>query len=178
MEKKAEEAAAKKSKARSRDREAKGKWWPCTTTGTELRNLEAEGFLRPGSWRTVPGSLTPAPEAGEWVVTKALVERGFSLPPSDFFSEILKAYELQPHHISSNSILAISNHVTLCEGHLRVTPELSLFQYYFSVKREKTPQSSELPTCGTITFKLRPGRVYPPTTATNLRGTGPEASST
>jgi hypothetical protein len=49
MEKKAEEAAAKKSKARARDSEAKGKWWPCTTTETELRNLEAEGFLKPGS---------------------------------------------------------------------------------------------------------------------------------
>ncbi|KAK1648685.1 hypothetical protein QYE76_066490 [Lolium multiflorum] len=163
MEKKAEEAATKKSKARSRDSEAKGKWWPCTTTETELRNLEAEGFLRPGSWHAVPGSLTPAPEAGEWVVTKALVERGFSLPPSDFISENLKAYELQPHHISPNSILAISNHVTLCEGHLRVTPELSLFQYYFSVKKEKISQTSTLATCGGITFKLCPNRVYPHT---------------
>ncbi|KAK1628289.1 hypothetical protein QYE76_002604 [Lolium multiflorum] len=122
MEKKVEEAAAKKSKARSRDSEAKGKWWPCTTTETELRNLDAEGFLKPGSWRAVPGALTPAPEAGEWVVTKALIERGFSLPPSDFFTEILKAYQLQPHNIPPNSILAIRNHVTLCEGHLRLRP--------------------------------------------------------
>ncbi|KAK1696517.1 hypothetical protein QYE76_013214 [Lolium multiflorum] len=53
------------------------------------------------------------------VLTKALVERGFSFPPSDFFLEILKAYGLQPHNISPNSVLAISNHVTLCEGHLR-----------------------------------------------------------
>ncbi|KAK1643129.1 hypothetical protein QYE76_060934 [Lolium multiflorum] len=118
-EQKAEEIAAKKSKARQRDSEAKGKWWPCTTTETELKNLEAEGFLLPGSWRTVPGSLAPAPQDGEMVVTKALVERGFSFPPSDFFSEILKAYGLQPHNISLNSVLAISNHVTLCEGHLR-----------------------------------------------------------
>ena len=77
MEKKVDEAAAKKSKARSRDGEAKGKWWPCTTTENELRNLEAEGFLQPDSWRTTPGALAPAPEAGEWVVTKALIERGF-----------------------------------------------------------------------------------------------------
>jgi hypothetical protein len=48
-EQKAEEIAAKKSKARQRDAEAKGKWWPCTTTDTELKNLEAEGFLLPGS---------------------------------------------------------------------------------------------------------------------------------
>ncbi|KAK1632158.1 hypothetical protein QYE76_006473, partial [Lolium multiflorum] len=162
-EQKAEEIAAKKSKARQRDAEAKGKWWPCTTTDTELKNLETEGFLLPGSWRTVPGSLAPAPQDGEMVVTKALVERGFSFPPSDFFSEILKAYGLQPHNISPNSILAISNHVTLCEGHLRVTPELPLFQYYFSVKKEKIRQTSELATCGSVTFIIRPGRVYPPT---------------
>ncbi|KAK1653909.1 hypothetical protein QYE76_071714 [Lolium multiflorum] len=160
---KAEEIAAKKSKARQRDSEAKGKWWPCTTTELELQNLEAGGFLRPGSWRTVPGSPAPAPLVGEMVLTKALVERGFSVPPSDFFSEILKVYGLQPHNISPNSVLAISNHATLCEGHLRVAPELSLFQYYFSVKKEKIRQSSELATCGSITFMLCPGRVYPPT---------------
>ncbi|KAK1665636.1 hypothetical protein QYE76_053795 [Lolium multiflorum] len=97
------------------------------------------------------------------VLTKALVERGFSFPPSDFFLEILKVYGLQPHNISPNSVLAISNHVTLCEGHLRVIPELSLFQYYFTVKKERIRQSSELATCGTITFMIRPGRVYPHT---------------
>ncbi|KAK1648177.1 hypothetical protein QYE76_065982 [Lolium multiflorum] len=160
---KAEEVAAKKSKARKRDSESKGKWWPCTTTDTELNNLEAEGFLKPKSWRTIPGSLAPAPEAGEMVVTKALVEHGFSFPPSDFFSEILKVYGLQPHNISPNSILAITNHATLCEGHLRIPPELPLFQYFFSVKKEKIPKASELATCGSITFMLRPGRVYPPT---------------
>ncbi|KAK1620218.1 hypothetical protein QYE76_025735 [Lolium multiflorum] len=113
------EEVAKKSKARKRDSEAKGKWWPCTTTEMELRNLEAEGFLQPGSWRSVPDELAPAPRDDEMVLTKALVERGFSFPPSDFFLEILKTYGLQPHNISPNSVLAISNHVTLCEGHLR-----------------------------------------------------------
>jgi hypothetical protein len=96
MEKKAEEAAAKKSKARARDSESKGKWWPCTTTEIELRNLEAKGFLHPGSCRTTPGVLAPAAEAEEWVVSKALIERGFLLSPSDFFTEILQAYQLQP----------------------------------------------------------------------------------
>ncbi|KAK1651552.1 hypothetical protein QYE76_069357 [Lolium multiflorum] len=122
-----------------------------------------EKGLQPGSWRATPGALSPAPQDNEMVLTKALVERGFSFPPSDFFLEILKAYGLQPHNISPNSVLAISNHVTLCEGHLRVTPELSLFQYYFTVKKERIRQSSELATCGTITFMIRPGRVYPHT---------------
>jgi hypothetical protein len=160
---KVEEVNVMKSKARSREGEVKGQWCPCTTTESELRNLEVEGFLQPGSWWTVPGALIPTPEAGEWVLTKALVERGFSLPLSDFFTEILKAYNLQPHNISPNSILAITNHVTLCEGHLRVTPELPLFQYYFSVKKETVTQTSSLASCGSITFKIRPGRIYPHT---------------
>ncbi|KAK1667478.1 hypothetical protein QYE76_055637 [Lolium multiflorum] len=129
----------------------------------ELKNLEAEGFLQPGSWRSVPHALAAAPEDNEMVLTKALVERGFSFPPSDFFLEIMTVYELQPHNISPNSVLAISNHVTLCEGHLRVTPDISLFQYYFSVKKERIRQSTELATCGSITFMIRPGRVYPHT---------------
>ncbi|KAK1680684.1 hypothetical protein QYE76_041532 [Lolium multiflorum] len=153
--------AIKKTKARKRDSEAKGKWWPCTTTEMELKNLESEGFLQPGSWRSVPDEPAPAPRDDEMVLTKALVERGFSFPPSDFLLEILKTYGLQPHNISPNSLLAISNHVALCEGHLRVTPEISLFQYFFSVK--KIRQAGELATCGSITFMLRPGRVYPPT---------------
>jgi hypothetical protein len=90
MEKKVEEVT-KKSKTRSREGEVKGQWWPCQTTEDEFCNMEAGGFLRPGSWRAVPGAPCPTPEAGEWVMTKALVDSGFSLPPSDFFSEILEA---------------------------------------------------------------------------------------
>jgi hypothetical protein len=60
MEKKVDEAAAKKSKARSREGEAKGLWWPCAITENELRNLEAEGFLKPNSWRVVSGFPEPS----------------------------------------------------------------------------------------------------------------------
>ncbi|KAK1647490.1 hypothetical protein QYE76_065295 [Lolium multiflorum] len=94
---------------------------------------------------------------------KAPVERGFSLPPSDFFSEILEAYKLQPHNILPNSILAIANHVSLCEGHLRVKPDLALFQFFVSVKKEIVPQTSSLANSGSIIFKIRPGRIYPHT---------------
>ncbi|KAK1666893.1 hypothetical protein QYE76_055052 [Lolium multiflorum] len=153
----------KNPKAQSREGEVKGQWWPCSTSEDELHSLEAEDFLRPGSWRVVSGAPGPAPEAGEWVLTNAPVEHGFSLPPSDFFSEILEAYKLQPHNISPNSILAIDKHVALCEGHLRVKSDLALFQFFFSVKKETVPQTSSLANYGSITFKIRPGRIYPHT---------------
>ncbi|KAM0851417.1 hypothetical protein ACQ4PT_052436 [Festuca glaucescens] len=129
----------------------------------ELQSMESEGFLKPGTWRVVPGAPCPAPEAGELVLMKALIERGFSLPPSDFFLEILKMYQLQPHNISQNSILAISNHVALCEGHLRIEPDLTLFQYYFSVKKESVPKANTLANCGSATFKIRRDCIYPQT---------------
>ncbi|KAK1619079.1 hypothetical protein QYE76_024596 [Lolium multiflorum] len=131
--------------------------------------MKAEGFLQPGSWRVVPGTPCPAPEDVEWVLSKALVERGYSLPPSDFFSEILKTYKLQPHNISPKNILAISNHVTLYEGHLWVKPDLALFQFYFFVKKETVPQSSALANCGSVTFKIRPGRRHESVSLTRSR---------
>jgi hypothetical protein len=36
-----------------------------------------------------------------------------------------------------------------------------LFRYYFGVKKESVPQTSSLANCGSITFKLHPGRIYP-----------------
>ncbi|KAK1681282.1 hypothetical protein QYE76_042130 [Lolium multiflorum] len=112
--------------------------------------LRVLNFSEPPQQNLVAGDsdhrkLHSAPEVGEWVVTKALVERGFSLPPSDFFLEILKAYELQPHHISPNSIP---------HGAVRRPPgnhELSQF-----LKEQVRPPHFH--TCGGITFKLRDGR--------------------
>ncbi|KAM0851416.1 hypothetical protein ACQ4PT_052436 [Festuca glaucescens] len=72
-------------------------------------------------------------------------------------------YQLQPHNISQNSILAISNHVALCEGHLRIEPDLTLFQYYFSVKKESVPKANTLANCGSATFKIRRDCIYPQT---------------
>jgi hypothetical protein len=163
MENKVDEVATKKPKDWTCEGKVKGQWWSSTTTEDELHSLEAEGFLQPGSWRVVPGALSPAPEAGECVLTKALVERGLSPPSSDLFLDILEAYKLQPHNISPNNILAIANHVTLYEGHLRVRPNLALFQFFFFVKKETAPQTSSLANYGSVTFKIRPGRVYPHT---------------
>jgi hypothetical protein len=94
------------------------------------------------------GCSLPCAQSQKLVLTKVLTKRGFSLPPSNFFLEILKTYQLHPHNISLNSLLAISNHVTLCEGHLRVKTDLTLFQYYFSVNKESLPKANAFANCG------------------------------
>ncbi|KAK1696705.1 hypothetical protein QYE76_013402 [Lolium multiflorum] len=148
----------KASKARNREGE-RGQWWPCETTDTELRELQNEGMIS-AHWSFIRDTVVPKPGAGEVVMTKAWVERGLSLPCSEFFLSILNTYGLQPHNICPNSYLLLSNFATLCEGHLGIRPDVKLWQFFFRVKKE-TKHKAML-NCGSMTFMLRPSRMYPP----------------
>ncbi|KAK1617236.1 hypothetical protein QYE76_022753 [Lolium multiflorum] len=111
-------------------------------------------------WSFIRDTDVPKPGAGEVVMTKAWVERGLSLPCSEFFLSILNTYGLQPHNICPNSYLFLSNFATLCEGHLGIRPDVKLWQFFFRVKKETKDKA--MLNCGSMTFMLRPGRMYPP----------------
>ncbi|KAK1692560.1 hypothetical protein QYE76_009257 [Lolium multiflorum] len=111
-------------------------------------------------WSFMCDSDVPKPEADERVMTKAWVERGLSLPYSEFFLSILDTYGLQPHNICPNSYLLLSNFATLSEGHLGIRPDVKLWQFFFRVKKEMKDKA--MLNCGSMTFMLRPGRMYPP----------------
>ncbi|KAK1645346.1 hypothetical protein QYE76_063151 [Lolium multiflorum] len=156
---KVQEAKMKKaSKAKIREGE-KGQWWPCEIKDLELRDLQSEGMISP-QWSFMHESDVPKPDADERVLTKAWVERGLSLPYSEFFLSILSTYGLQPHNICPNSYLLLSNFVTLCEGHLGIRPDVRLWQFFFRVKKETKDKA--MVNCGSMSFMLRPGRMYPP----------------
>ncbi|KAK1643550.1 hypothetical protein QYE76_061355 [Lolium multiflorum] len=148
----------KASKARSREGE-RGQWWPCETTDAELRELQNEGMIS-SHWSFMCDSDVPKPDTDERVMTKAWVERGLSLPCSDFFLSVLNTYGLQPHNICPNSYLLLSNFATLCEGHLGIRPDVRLWQFFFRVKNETKEKA--MVNCVSMTFMLRPGRMYPP----------------
>ncbi|KAK1617556.1 hypothetical protein QYE76_023073 [Lolium multiflorum] len=154
---KVQETESKKaSKARIREGE-RGQWWPCETTDVELRELQNEGMIS-AHWSFIRDTVVPKP--GEVVMTKVWVERGLSLPCSEFFLSILNTYGLQPHNICPNSYLLLSNFATLCEGHLRIRPDVKLWQFFFRVKKETKDKA--MLNYGSMTFMLRPGRMYPP----------------
>ncbi|KAK1617474.1 hypothetical protein QYE76_022991 [Lolium multiflorum] len=111
-------------------------------------------------WSFTRDSDIPNPDADERVMTKAWVERGLSLPCSEFYLSVLNTYGLQPHNICPNSYLLLSNFATLCEGHLGIRPDIKLWQFFFRVKKETKDKA--MLNCGSMTFKLRPGRMYPP----------------
>ncbi|KAK1608525.1 hypothetical protein QYE76_032198 [Lolium multiflorum] len=106
-------------------------------------------------WSFIRDTDVPKPGAGEVVMTKAWVERGLSLPCSEFFLSILNTYGLQPHNICPNSYLLLSNFATLCEGHLGIRPDVRLWQFFFRVKKETKDKAMLY--CGSMTFMLRLG---------------------
>ncbi|KAK1662643.1 hypothetical protein QYE76_050802 [Lolium multiflorum] len=77
-------------------------------------------------------------------MTKAWVERGLSLPCSEFFLSVLDTYGLQPHNICPNSYLLLSNFATLCEGHLGIRPDVKLWQFFPSEEGDEGQGHAEL----------------------------------
>ena len=91
-----------------------------------MQDLQAEGYIKEElAWRFVANEPLPAPIGNERVVIKSLFDRGFSFPPSEFFTEVLDTFKVQPHHISLNSITALSGFVSICEGYLGIRPRLT-----------------------------------------------------
>jgi hypothetical protein len=82
------------------------------------------------------------------------------MPPSLFFTNLLKFYGLQLHHISPNSLVSVAGYAALCEGYLRIRPRVDLFQLFFSVRANYEDDGS-LRTCGTVCFLPRRSKEYP-----------------
>jgi hypothetical protein len=88
------------------------------------------------------------------------VERGLSMPPSLSFTNLLKFYGPQLHHISPNSLVSVAGYTALCEGYLGIRPRVDLFQLFFSVRANYEDDGS-LRTCGTVCFLPRRSKEYP-----------------
>jgi hypothetical protein len=91
---------------------------------------------------------------------KSHMERGLSMPPASFFTNLLKFYMLQLHHIAPNSLVSVAGYAALCEGFLGIHPRVDLFQLFFSV-RANYEDDRFLRTCGTICFLPRRSKEYP-----------------
>jgi hypothetical protein len=131
-----------------------GYWAKCHVKDAHVQALENEGTVAPQAeshWRTDFKSLVPAHNSIKIVILKSHVERGFSMPPSSFFTNLLKFYGLQLHHIAPNSLVFVAAYAALCEGFLGIRPRVDFFQLFFSV-RANYEDDGFLRTCGTICF--------------------------
>jgi hypothetical protein len=144
-------------------RKLHGYWVKCHVRDAHVQALENEGTVAPlveSHWRTDHKALVPAPNSTEILMLKSHVERGLSMPPSHFFTNLLKYYGLQLHHIAPNSLVSVAGYVALCKGFLRIRPRVDLFQLYFSV-RPNYENDGFLRTYGTICFLPQRSKEYP-----------------
>ena len=91
-----------KTKAVNRDG-IRGSWFPCMPEDAPMKLLVDEGFLKRDLFHFQNDQAVPEPPAGYVVLCRAWVERGLSLPPSQFFLDVLNLYGLQPHNICPTS---------------------------------------------------------------------------
>jgi hypothetical protein len=140
-----------------------GYWQKSTVKDSDVQAMEGEGTVAPqakSGWRTDFKAPVPIPNPSEIVMLKSHVERGLSMPPSLFFTNLLKYYRLQLHHISPNSLVSVAGYAALCEGYLGIRPRVDLFQLFFSVQANYEDDGS-LRTCGMVCFLPRRSKEYP-----------------
>ncbi|KAE8805806.1 hypothetical protein D1007_18155 [Hordeum vulgare] len=78
----------------------------------------------------------PTLREGEVVVFEEHFYRGFGLPASNFFTNFLIFFILQPHHMAPNAILQLASYIVLYEGFLGIEPRLDLWKKLFFFKQE------------------------------------------
>ncbi|XP_044356004.1 uncharacterized protein [Triticum aestivum] len=111
-------------------------WLECARRAHRVPPRDAEASPR----RRLGGA--PSRRAGDLAGTAArrvLVFRthflwGFALPVSNFLRSFLVFYDLQPYHLTPNTVVLLFAFVTFCEGYLGVLPLLKLWGSFFYLK--------------------------------------------
>ena len=93
----------------------------------QLKAHRLAGLLPSGVKARVPGDESvPSTAKDEVVVFCEHLFRGFTPPGNLFFRQLLNFYKLRIHDLAPNSVLTLSNFVTLCEDYLQIEPDLHL----------------------------------------------------
>jgi hypothetical protein len=113
--------------------------WKKSKAKTEdLLALLNSGFLRENEvdmWRTAAGDPYPMEKNPDEIpMFTRFVERGLSLPASDFFKGLLGYYGIEYLNVNPNGIFHTSVFVHFCEAFLGIKPHWTLFRKLFWVK--------------------------------------------
>ena len=107
-----------------------GAWLGSDICDGHIEALRQRRLLPPASVvvaRVLGAENSPTPREGEVVVFDEHFYRGFGLPVSNFCSNFLIFFGLQPHHLAPNAILQLAAYVVPCEGFLGIEPRLYLW---------------------------------------------------
>ena len=137
-------------------------WGRSLLTQDTLKGYEESGLISASiSWRDAGEESEPLPAAGEVVVFGEHLFRGFTPPGNLFFRQVLDFYKLRIHDLAPNSILNLSNFVTLCEDYLQIRPDLDLWLELFYCNPQPEYSGGPLLKCGDVALQRRQGSLFP-----------------
>ncbi|KAK1613919.1 hypothetical protein QYE76_019439 [Lolium multiflorum] len=141
----------------------RGAWMGSDVTQAEIDWLYRSRRIPEDVFCRIPGKEREhAPQPGEYLVFAAHFERALGLPVSDFFRHFLNFYELQPHHLSGNSIFYLSSFTAFMEGYAGITPSVDNFSFFYylrknSIQDRKLPHPKPFVRCGGCILSPRQG---------------------
>jgi len=109
-------------------------WRKSKMSESLVRELESMGLLQEqgvSQWRAGEGEDYPMEGTLETIMFRDFVERGLTLPVSEFFYRLLQFWGIQLHHLTPQSILHLSIFTHFCEAFLGILPHFHLFQHFF-----------------------------------------------
>ena len=105
-------------------------WRKSKMSESLVRELESMGLLQEqgvSQWRAGEGEDYPLEGTLETIMFRDFVERGLTLPVSEFFYRLLQFWRIQLHHLTPQSIL----HLSIFTHSLEFSP-ISTFSSIFS----------------------------------------------
>ena len=109
-------------------------WRKSRMSESLVRELENMGLLQEqgvSQWRAGEGEDYPMEGTLETVMFRDFVERGLTLPVSEFFYRLLQFLRVQLHRLTPQSIMHLSIFTHFCEAFLGLLPHFHLFQHFF-----------------------------------------------
>ncbi|KAE8780597.1 hypothetical protein D1007_46231 [Hordeum vulgare] len=133
-------AGGSSSKSSSSQKASSQRAWLGSEIDEEhIEALHHHRLLPPASQvlvRLPDAETAPTPAVGEVVVFNEHFYQGFGLLASAFFSEWIRFFGLEPHHLAPNAILQLSAFVILCEGFVGIDPRVDLWRSLFFFKQQ------------------------------------------
>ncbi|SPT17249.1 unnamed protein product [Triticum aestivum] len=108
-----------------------------------------------------PSEERPQPRDGEVVIFVDHMSRGFALPGSKFFRDVLNFFNLRPQDIGPNSVSNICNFQVFCEVYLGEEPSLLLFRELFYLNHQNECANGPSLELGGISIQRRRDCLFP-----------------
>ena len=113
-------------------------WVASRVTDEDLNDFVQIGILAKKDdihWRVPSTENPPRPKEGEVIVFTDHMIRGFTLPGSKFFWDLLHFFQLHPQDIRPNSVSNICNFQVFCKAYLQEEPTIELFRKFYYLNR-------------------------------------------